>query len=165
MPQDQDPSPFIQIRKAYRDRKAFEKSTGKTLKKFRLAGDPITALGIFPFFFVFGDIGALCKKTTLTIKRADWEDRVPGELVQDESYIDILKVEPLTGDEIRAKRNDPKNGFTPVATLSSSRFAELKKKIWKLKNPTVRGRVSPDIKKLICGGLEAGDDLMRKLRL
>ena len=102
MPPDCDPAPLVRARKAYRDRKAFEKFTGKTLKKFRLAGDSFAALGIYPFFFIFGDIAALSKSTTLTVKREDWEDRVPNELDHNESYIDILRVESLTREEIQA---------------------------------------------------------------
>jgi hypothetical protein len=156
---------LVEVRKAYRDRKAFEKITGKTLKKFRLAGDPLAALGIFPFFFIFGESGALCKRTTLIVKRGDWEDRFPGDLDHDESYIDILRVEPLTREEIRSKRDDPGNGFAPIATLNSKRFGELKSMIGKLRNPRVGIKVSRETKKLICHGLDASDEIRMKLGL
>ena len=160
-----DPAPFIEVRKAYRDRRAFEKSTGKTKKKFRLAGESVADLGIFPFFFIYGEIVALIKAITLTVKREDWEDRVPGELDHNESYIDVSRVETLTRDEIQAKKNDPRNGFAPVATLNSERFAELKRMVRRLRNPHLGARVSREAKKLMCLGLDASDELRRKLGL
>lgn len=166
MPPGLDPAPFVQVRKAYRDRKAFEESTGLTKKKFRLAGASVAELNVYPFFYIFGEIKALIKSATFTVRREDWEDRVPDELDHDESFIDVSRVESLTREEIQAKRDDPENRFSPIAALSSVRFAELKKLAKKqLRDPRFGVRVSRDTKKLVCYALEAGDDLMRKLRL
>jgi len=165
MPPCCDPVPFVEVRKAYRDRKAFEESTKKTKKKFRLAGDSVIDLGVFPFFFVYGEIAALIKTITLIVKREDWKDRIPDELDHDESYIDISHIEALTREQIRIKRDDPENGFAPVATLSNNKFLKLKRMAKNLRIPDVGCRVSRETKQLICHGLAVGEGLRRKLGL
>jgi hypothetical protein len=162
---DCDLAPFIEIRKAYHDRKSFEKSTNRTKKKFKLAGDSVAELGVFTFFLIFGEIAALKKALTLTIKREDWEDRVSNELNHDESYVDISQVESLTREEIQIKRDDPENGFAPIATLRNRKFLDLKRLTKKLRNPEVAYRVSKETKRLICYAFATEKDLMKKLGL
>lgn len=157
--------PLVEVRKAYRDCNSREESTGRIRDKFKLAGNFLLDLDIFPFFIINKSDSSLKKSLMISIFKKDWENRIPDQLHLAVSYIDISDIVPLCTLEILDRKNDPQNGFRPVATLCLNKFNVLQKKAKQLRNPRNSIQVSRDTRKLICMALDSPDELRRKLGL
>lgn len=116
---------------AYCDEKSFEKYTGKTKRKYKLAGNPIVGLylGQYVFHHITHVKDAYIKEVTLTINKADWKYRAkdPQYLKEDFSYCDLSKHDILTREELSEKIIDKENGFKYAARLCASKCEELLK--------------------------------------
>lgn len=132
---------------AYCDEKSFEKRTGKIGRKYKLAGNPLKVLKIYPFFILTKDKFTCSGHLTLKIAPKEWVEKEPNYLKNVISYLDITKVEPLSDEEIIEKSKDLQNKFKRVARLRADKLKRLEKMRKKLHY--TRKHISPPKKNLI----------------
>ena len=114
----------VTIQNVYFDKKSYEKSTGLTKPKYKLAGNPLNK--VYTFFITTTNSDACHRKSTVIVKKCHWENKVDNHLNAPESFIDVKKVEVLTSDEVLIKIKDLDNKFILTAKLCDSKFSELK---------------------------------------
>lgn len=154
----------VRVKNVHLDKKSFEKSTGRTKCKYKLAGNPIKELDQFFFFILAGELGAYHKALTVKVGSDEWINRNPqhpsrlGGL----SHIDITRYEVLTSREVGKKIIEKNNGFHFIAELPQSKFIELQGKLLKLK--FMYKPVSAEVRGEIALALQVtSDDIMRRL--
>lgn len=157
----------IEKRKLYADEKSIETSTGKTKRKYKLAGKSI--LDNYFFHILTTQLDSCKKKLTIIIRKEHWENKVYGPhhnpyLRGDVSYCDLTKYELLEQHAILSKIKDRENGFSYVAQLCSSKCDELHE----LCNGPMReySHISDATKSIIMVGmLDNADDILLRLGL
>lgn len=121
----------VKSQNVYCDWKSLEKSTNILKKKYKIAGN--TFPDVCTFFILCGDNNACNARTTVTINQADFLNRNTIFLTGSCSYLDVLKVEFLSVQEILLKRKDEENRFPFVARLSDKKYLEVKETRKKVK--------------------------------
>ncbi len=139
----------VRPRNIHKDEKSLENITGKTKRKFKLAGNPLIALGQFIFFILASNPGAYHKSLTVRIEKEEWEERNPKYLnsLEETSHIDITRFEILTKEELISKIFDKYNGFKYIAKLPVNKFIELDNKRYRIKS--IGKPVSFEIEKIL----------------
>jgi len=116
----------IIIQNIYCDEKSREKYTGFLKRKYKLAGNIIKPLEVYTFFVSTTEKFACAINTTIEVGQQHWENKKSGYLTASRGYIDLRKVEVLSGAEICEKIKDKTNGFFAVARLCDRKYEELK---------------------------------------
>lgn len=141
---------LIQKQYTYFDKKSLEKFTLKIKEKYKIAGHFFDELEIYTFFPVTKNKEACGWQFRVCIKKDEWENRLPGHLHLDCSYVSVKNVDVLSKNEILVKIKDPQNGLEKVARLSDSKFSELRETWHRAK--VTRG-ISRDVASIIDGAL------------
>ncbi|MCK5416040.1 hypothetical protein KAI92_01280 [Candidatus Parcubacteria bacterium] len=139
----------ISNQNVYCDKKSLERSTGITKPKYKLAGNILKPLEVYAFFIATKNKNACNGHTTIKIQQKHWENKCSGHLASSMGYIDLHKVETMSGDEICQKMRDRQNGFPFSAKLCDTKYEELKK--LKSKVHISRGNISTE--KIALAGL------------
>ena len=160
---------LVETQKVYFDRKSIEKLTNVQKPKYKLAGNSFGPINVYTFFVLTTNKDGCCSYSTVCARQEHWESKDPSHLNSPESYIDIRKIEPLTGEEILIKIRDQNNRFKGIARLCDKKYEELrglKCDLWK------GGHISEERKRLAEEALsdiinidEVNDDLLKKLGL
>jgi len=108
------------------DRASLEKSTKKIKKKYKLAGNILKPLEVYTFFVITKNESACNRSTTIEVEQQHWENKKQYHLNESKSYIDLQKVETLSGVELCQKTRDKINGFLIAARLCDDKYNELK---------------------------------------
>jgi hypothetical protein len=111
----------------YLDKQSLEEYTGIRKPKYKLARSKI--LEQYLFHVLTKNKGTCKKILTLSIKREDWLDRIPGDgyLKEKCSYCDISKHVLHSEKSLINKIKYKKNGFPYVAKLSPNKYLKLLK--------------------------------------
>jgi len=159
----------IEPQKVYYDKKSVEQSTKIIKRKYKMAGNSFASLSIYTFFIITSKQASCSHGTMITVEQHHWENKDPACLNENYSYIDIKKIEQLTGAEICAKKNDSYNGFKFVAKLCDDKYNDLKTLLPFI---STGGYISCERRELARQALadtvnpsEVSDDVMRRLGL
>ncbi|HNV97467.1 MAG TPA: hypothetical protein PKL13_04170 [bacterium] len=112
----------IQKQNAYFHKNSKEQTTGVIKSKYKLAGNILQDFRVYIFFILTSHSSSCDKRTTLKIKKCDWENRKQKHL-GGVGYLDVKKVETLDEKEIITKLKA--NEFYCVARLSDDKFIQL----------------------------------------
>lgn len=110
----------------YCDKSSLENKTEVVKKKYKLAGEILKPFEVYTFFIATGEKSACNSHTTIEVEQQHWENKVSGHLMKDKGYIDLHKVEALSGDEICNKMRDKTNRFSAIARLCDKKYLELR---------------------------------------
>lgn len=116
----------IIIQNIYCDEKSKERHTGILKRKYKLAGNIIKPFEVYTFFVITKEKTSCNRYTTIEVEQQHWENKKSGYLMENKGYIDLHKVEALSGVEICEKIKDKMNSFLIVARLCNKKYIELK---------------------------------------
>jgi hypothetical protein len=160
----------IQEKHIYKDERSVEKSTKITKRKYKLAAkwpEVLKSQNIRIFFVSTSNSASVQKRVSVEIKESDYSECRFNNLRNSVSYYDLTKREILSGDEVKAKIDDPFNGFKDVATINDAAFKKFLDKTEKLKiqsKPPVSVQDIKNIAKSVADK-EISDKLLRELHL
>lgn len=158
----------VRQRRSFFDKKALERNTGVTKKKYKLAGYPLPReMGLFPFFITTTNESSCKKLFTVTVETSDWEYR-KGPYHDCRSFVDIQKFETLSRSEVLTKMRDESNRFQKVGVLKKKKFDEIQ--ALRERIPRAYANVSRPVQQLMARSLtdaqsERVDDVLGKLGL
>jgi hypothetical protein len=152
----------ITLKHLYLDKKSKEQATNIMKRKYKLAGNSLSDIGMYFFYVLTKSPGTGKAKFTLAIKQTDWEEKIVGPyLTEPASYCDLTKFELLGPSDLLGKFRDKDNGFPYIAKLCEMKYKELIKIQSKIiKYPLI----SRDTKAIINRGMaETIDQIASKL--
>ncbi len=154
----------------YCDEKSVEEFTGKTKRKYKLAGYWTKYLEISDarlFYVSTSKDYSKAKSTVVCVGKNDYVECFEPTLKTKNSYYDTLSPIVVTKDEINYKTSDPENGFRNVARLKEHAFHKFLEKAKKIKLQQ-RPPITPKKLAGIIGSFtpsEITDETLRELHL
>lgn len=119
----------------YKDEFSSERGTGVIKRKYKLAAkwpEALKSQNIRMFFVSTSSPDSVQKRVSIKIEKSDYLECRLSNLLKNTSYYDLTKREILSGDEVKAKIDDPSNEFKDVATITDGAFERFLQKTEKL---------------------------------